>query len=230
MSQCFDAGVLFPEVSVSAVSFQTEAGRTGWFKRHVTHWTPNSIQPQPERNEPMSFCGSSPWKPFGSTSVSGTLSDRSMCSDAAPRRGARGSIDLCSPLIYDYSLRLGQVTAVPLPINLPASTFPFAYYRISIKDDVALANSSSLPRSLFLLQMATETRSPLIPPPVTHALFWLGLCVCVCVFPCRIVASFPKHASNDQDKDHGAQPSPHVRPVWRIFHRRNHHHRMSSLM
>ena len=41
---------------------------------------------------------------------------------------------------------------------------------------------------------------------------------------------FSQNASDDKDKDYRAQPSPHVRPVWRIFHRRNDHHRMSSLM
>ena len=38
------------------------------------------------------------------------------------------------------------------------------------------------------------------------------------------------HASNHQNKDHGAEPSPHVRPVRGIFHRRDHHHRMPAFM
>lgn len=48
--------------------------------------------------------------------------------------------------------------------------------------------------------------------------------------PPGLLFPFSQHASDHKDKDYRAQPSPHVRPVWRIFHRRNDHHRMSSLI
>lgn len=142
----------------------------------------------------------------------------------------RGSVDLC---LFPAPCQVTWTQSSCLSIKSPSS-FPSAYYWISIKDDVALTQANKyLPPSSSPLHFTPkwcddveETRS---------------LCWCLCfdllsvffVFfstPCRIVVPHSHHASNDEDKDHGAQSSSHVRPVWRIFHRRHYHHRMSTLM
>lgn len=101
----------------------------------------------------------------------------------------------------------------------------------------------SLSRSLFHLPQMVRCAKRKSPQRFDcQRIFWLLPSSSLSIFFCAgsfffvaffvvVDPTFPgQNAPDDQDKDHRAQPAPHVRAVRGIFHRRNDHHWMSSLV